>query len=52
LVWSYVVVVDSLTVQNYSISFLHTAHDFVAFLECPMISFHTVIVHATLQTHA
>jgi len=52
LVWSYVVVVDALAVQDRGVCVLYGSHDFRSFLECSVISFRSVVVEATLQAHA
>jgi hypothetical protein len=50
--WSNMVIVDALTVQDRGIGVLQGSHDFRSFLECSMIAFHTIVVQATLQANS
>jgi hypothetical protein len=50
--WTYVVVVDSLSLNDWRVGFLDCSHDFRSLLECSVIPFRSVVIEATLQAHA
>jgi len=50
--WSYVVVVDALALNDWGIGFLDGSHCLVSFLECSVKAFHAVVVYFALDADA